>query len=45
MSNTENLVKVARELSQSEGSLSFELPTATLAMDGHGGIREYAGGC
>ena len=28
MSNTENLVKVARELSQSVGSLSFELPTA-----------------
>ena len=28
MSNTENLVKVARELSRSVGSLSFELPTA-----------------
>ena len=28
MSNTENLVKVARELSKSVGSLSFELPTA-----------------
>ena len=28
MSNIENLVKVARELSQSVGSLSFELPTA-----------------
>ena len=28
MSNTENLVKVARELSQSVCSLSFELPTA-----------------
>ena len=28
MSNTENLVQVARELSQSVGSLSFELPTA-----------------
>ena len=50
MSNTENLVKVARELSQSVGSLSFELPTAYIynpleyAWGIHRQYLELAGG-
>ena len=50
MSNTENLVKVARELSQSVGSLSFELPTAYVynpleyAWEIHRQYLELAGG-
>jgi single-strand selective monofunctional uracil DNA glycosylase len=50
MSNTENLVKVARELSQSVGSLSFELPTAYIynpleyAWEIHRQYLELAGG-
>ena len=49
MSNTENLVKVARELSQSVGSLSFELPTAYIynpleyAWEIHSQYLELAG--
>ena len=50
MSNTESLVKVARELSQSVGSLSFELPTAYVynpleyAWEIHRQYLELAGG-
>jgi single-strand selective monofunctional uracil DNA glycosylase len=50
MSNTESLVKVARELSQSVGSLSFELPTAYIynpleyAWEIHRKYLELAGG-
>jgi single-strand selective monofunctional uracil DNA glycosylase len=50
MSNTENLVKVARELSQSVGPLSFELPTAYVynpleyAWEIHRQYLELAGG-
>ena len=50
MSNTENLVKVARELSKSVGSLSFELPTAYIynpleyAWEIHRQYLELAGG-
>jgi single-strand selective monofunctional uracil DNA glycosylase len=50
MSNTENLVKVARELSRSVSSLSFELPTAYIynpleyAWEIHRQYLELAGG-
>ena len=50
MSNTENLVKVARGLSQSVGPLSFELPTAYVynpleyAWEIHRQYLELAGG-
>ena len=50
MSNTENLVKVALELSKSVGSLSFELPTAYIynpleyAWEIHRQYLELAGG-
>ena len=50
MSNTENLLKVARELSQSVCSLSFELPTAYIynpleyAWEMHRQYLELAGG-
>lgn len=50
MSNTENLVKVALELSKSVGSLSFELPTAYIynpleyAWEIHRHYLELAGG-
>lgn len=50
MSNTENLVKIARELSQSVCSLSFELPTAYIynpleyAWEMHRQYLELAGG-
>jgi len=50
MSNTENLVKVAIELSKSVGSLSFELPTAYIynpleyAWEIHRQYLELAGG-
>ena len=50
MSNTESLVKVARELSHSVGSLSFELPTAYVynpleyAWEIHRQYLELAGG-